>query len=123
STSPTRPSGPPASTSFAPGWPTTRRSRLPSTDGCRPRRVEDAQLARDPPRVRTRARRHRWFGSVARMATRYDVTRDELSELLVGQPRYRVDQVWSGLYGQLGQPETWTNLPKALRAELAQRLP
>ena len=33
--------------------------------------------------------------------TRYDADRDELGELLDGEPRYRVDQVWQGLYEQL----------------------
>lgn len=55
--------------------------------------------------------------------TRYDVSRDELTELLDGTPRYRVDQVWSGLYEQFTEPEDWTNLPKSLRADLAERLP
>lgn len=56
-------------------------------------------------------------------ATRYDVSRDELAVLLDGTPRYRVDQVWSGLYEQFTEPDDWTNLPKALRADLAERLP
>jgi 23S rRNA (adenine2503-C2)-methyltransferase len=55
--------------------------------------------------------------------TRYDLGRDAFGELLAGQPRYRVDQVWSGLYEQLVAPEDITNLPKALRAELSERLP
>lgn len=55
--------------------------------------------------------------------TRYDVTREDLTELLVGTPSYRVDQVWSGLYEQCTEPGEWTNLPKALRTELADRLP
>lgn len=55
--------------------------------------------------------------------TRYDVTRDELADLLAGQPRYRVDQVWKGLYEQLADPDDLTNLPKALRGELSDRLP
>ena len=55
--------------------------------------------------------------------TRYDVTRAQLTELLDGTPRYRVDQVWSGLYEQFTEPSEWTNLPKAMRADLAQRLP
>jgi 23S rRNA (adenine2503-C2)-methyltransferase len=57
------------------------------------------------------------------MATRYDVTRDQLAELLIDTPRYRVDQVWSGLYTRLGEPESWTDLPKSLRSELGQLLP
>jgi 23S rRNA (adenine2503-C2)-methyltransferase len=57
------------------------------------------------------------------MATRYDVTRDQLAELLSDTPRYRVDQVWSGLYTRLGEPESWTDLPKSLRTELGELLP
>jgi len=55
--------------------------------------------------------------------TRYDVTREALAVLLDGAPRYRVDQVWSGLYEQFAEPEDWTNVPKAMRADLAERLP
>jgi 23S rRNA (adenine2503-C2)-methyltransferase len=55
--------------------------------------------------------------------TRYDLTREQLAELLAGTPRYRVDQVWHGLYSQLGEPESWTDLPKALRADLVEVLP
>ncbi|HRE00192.1 MAG TPA: 23S rRNA (adenine(2503)-C(2))-methyltransferase RlmN [Ilumatobacteraceae bacterium] len=56
-------------------------------------------------------------------ATLYDVDRDGLAELLADQPRYRVDQVWSGLYDQFAEPADLTNLPKALRHTLAERLP
>ena len=52
-------------------------------------------------------------------ATRYDVTRDELAEVLDGTPRYRVDQVWQGLYEHCTEPSEWTNVPKAMRADLA----
>ena len=55
--------------------------------------------------------------------TRYDVTRDQLGELLVGTPGYRIDQAWNGLYEQLTDPSDWSNLPKTLRADLAERLP
>jgi len=57
------------------------------------------------------------------VATRYHPDRDELAELLAGEPRYRVDQVWQGLYQQLAGPEEITNLPKALRGRLASELP
>jgi len=40
-------------------------------------------------------------------------------DLLDGHPRYRLDQLWQGLYGQDRAPEEQANLPKALRAELA----
>jgi 23S rRNA (adenine2503-C2)-methyltransferase len=55
--------------------------------------------------------------------TRYDWTRDQLAELLDGQPRYRVDQVWQGLHDQGTDPEDWSNVPKALRATVAAHLP
>jgi 23S rRNA (adenine2503-C2)-methyltransferase len=43
--------------------------------------------------------------------------------MLAGTPRYRVDQVWNGLYTRLGEPDSWTDLPKQLRRELTERLP
>ncbi len=55
--------------------------------------------------------------------TRYDATRDQLAELLAGAPRYRVDQVWAGLYERCTDPTDWTDLPKMLRADLDERLP
>jgi len=55
--------------------------------------------------------------------TRYDVTREELAALLAGEPRYRVEQLWRGLYDQLAAPEEITALPAALRARLAAELP
>ena len=57
------------------------------------------------------------------MPTRYDVTRDDLAKRLSGLPRYRVDQVWQGLYQQLIGPEEMTTLPVSLRAELTDYLP
>ena len=55
--------------------------------------------------------------------TRYDVTRSELADLLGGEPRYRVDQVWHGLYDELLEPAEMTTLPKPLRARLTAELP
>jgi 23S rRNA (adenine2503-C2)-methyltransferase len=55
--------------------------------------------------------------------TRYDVTREELAHQLSGMPRYRVEQVWRGLYQQLVGPEELTTLPVSLRSELAATLP
>ena len=57
------------------------------------------------------------------MPTRYGFDRVALGAVLEGEPRYRVDQVWDGLYTQLLSPEEITNLPKALRARLADDLP
>lgn len=57
------------------------------------------------------------------MSTRYDLERPELAALLDGEPRYRVDQVWDGLHRRGMAPEEITELPKALRARLADALP
>jgi 23S rRNA (adenine2503-C2)-methyltransferase len=55
--------------------------------------------------------------------SRYDVTRSALSALMEGEPRYRVDQVWTALYDQMADPAEMTTLPKALRARLERELP
>lgn len=55
--------------------------------------------------------------------TRYGVDRDQLAVLLDGEPRYRIDQVWTGLYDHLASPAELTNLPKSLRHELEELLP
>ena len=55
--------------------------------------------------------------------TRYDVDRDALATLLAGEPRFRVDQVWDGLYRQLASPGELTALPRALRDRLDDDLP
>ena len=53
----------------------------------------------------------------------YDLERHELDELLADQPAYRARQVWAGLHERLARPEEQTDLPKALRARLAEALP
>jgi 23S rRNA (adenine2503-C2)-methyltransferase len=55
--------------------------------------------------------------------TRYDLDRSSLAAHLDGQPRYRLDQVWTGLYEQLASPDELTTLPKALRQQLDVDLP
>ena len=52
------------------------------------------------------------------MTTRYHLSRAELAELLHDQPRYRVDQVWSGWYEQLATNSELTSIPKELRSRL-----
>ena len=49
----------------------------------------------------------------------YDLDRAQLGDWLDGEPGYRVDQLWQGLYDQLTSPDELTTLPKALRARLA----
>ena len=58
-----------------------------------------------------------------RPITRYDLDRRELAELLEGQPGYRLDQLWQGLYRDLADPERITTLPAELRQNLAEILP
>ncbi len=55
--------------------------------------------------------------------SRYDPNRDELAALLDGEPRYRLDQVWDGLHQRGPDLDALTNVPKALRQRLADRLP
>ena len=55
--------------------------------------------------------------------TLYDLDREEFGAHLHGEPRYRLDQLWEGLYGQLADPSAITNLPKSLRARLEAELP
>lgn len=57
------------------------------------------------------------------MTTLYDPGREILAELLDGEPSYRVDQVWEGLYQQLVEPAGMTSLPKGLRRRLGEQLP
>jgi 23S rRNA (adenine2503-C2)-methyltransferase len=61
--------------------------------------------------------------TLARVPTRYDVDRDALAGILAGEPRYRVGQVWDGLYRQLASPAELTALPLSLRARLDRDLP
>ncbi|HVE46511.1 MAG TPA: 23S rRNA (adenine(2503)-C(2))-methyltransferase RlmN [Acidimicrobiales bacterium] len=49
----------------------------------------------------------------------YDVTRDELADLLADQASYRVTQIWDGLYRHGTAPGDLTVLPLQLRARLA----
>lgn len=53
--------------------------------------------------------------------SRYDLDRDQVAALMadLGQPRYRADQLWDGLYRRLADPANVTELPKALRQHLA----
>lgn len=57
------------------------------------------------------------------MPTLYDLDRDELARHLDGEPRYRVDQLWKGLYEQLVPPAELTTLPRSLRDRLGGELP
>jgi 23S rRNA (adenine2503-C2)-methyltransferase len=53
----------------------------------------------------------------------FDADRDELSAILVEQPRYRIDQVWKGLYVDFAEPRDITSLPLAVRDHIDDSLP
>jgi 23S rRNA (adenine2503-C2)-methyltransferase len=55
--------------------------------------------------------------------TRYLADRAHIADLLTDTPRYRVDQLWKGLYEQCLPIEALTSLPRALRESLADTLP
>lgn len=53
----------------------------------------------------------------------YDYSKDELAAVLVGEPRYRVDQVWQGIWTANQELDAITTIPKALRAKLVEQFP
>ncbi|MDP1807674.1 MAG: 23S rRNA (adenine(2503)-C(2))-methyltransferase RlmN [Acidimicrobiales bacterium] len=55
------------------------------------------------------------------MPGRFDLTLEDLSDVLGDEPAYRTRQVWRSLY-QGREPEEMTDLPLALRSRLAQDL-
>jgi 23S rRNA (adenine2503-C2)-methyltransferase len=50
--------------------------------------------------------------------SRYDLTRDELAALVADEPRYRVDQLHTGLWRELKEIGDLTTLPASLRTKL-----
>jgi 23S rRNA (adenine2503-C2)-methyltransferase len=55
--------------------------------------------------------------------TRYDLDRDDWSRLLEGEQRFRLEQVWNGLYHQNKDLSELSSLPKALRQRLERAAP
>jgi 23S rRNA (adenine2503-C2)-methyltransferase len=53
----------------------------------------------------------------------YDLSREELGELLAGEPPYRARQVWDGLHVRAQRPGDMTELPAGLRHVLEEALP
>ena len=53
----------------------------------------------------------------------YDLDRSAWGELLHQEPKFRVDQIWNGLYHQGKELGELTSLPKALREQLLEQLP
>ena len=57
------------------------------------------------------------------MASIYECTKEELSTLLEGEPRYRVEQLWHGLWVEGLSVESISTIPASLRARLAEEFP
>jgi len=57
------------------------------------------------------------------VASIYEYTKEELASLLEGEPRYRQDQLWQGLWSEGKALDEITTIPKALRTRLVERLP
>ncbi len=62
-------------------------------------------------------------GSGEKSQTLYDHDRESIGALLNNEPRYRVDQLWQGLYQNFATPQQITTLPKTLRSALDARAP
>jgi 23S rRNA (adenine2503-C2)-methyltransferase len=59
------------------------------------------------------------------MTTRYGITREQLDALLAesGEPKYRSQQIYEGLFAQRRPLDDLTNVPQKLRDRLAAELP
>ncbi len=55
--------------------------------------------------------------------TRYDASRDDIAAILGDSPKYRLDQVWQGLYTKFQAPLEITTISKDLRIKLDTSLP
>lgn len=55
--------------------------------------------------------------------TIYELDREQLDQRLAAHPRYRADQVWSGLYHQLKPLAEISNVPASIRGSLAEAHP
>jgi len=53
----------------------------------------------------------------------FDADRTEFSALLEGEPKYRLDQLWKGLYVDYSEPKDITTLPGTLRTRVEELLP
>jgi 23S rRNA (adenine2503-C2)-methyltransferase len=57
------------------------------------------------------------------VASIYECTKEELSALLEGEPRYRVEQLWRGLWTEGLSIGSITTIPASLRARLTEEFP
>ena len=52
------------------------------------------------------------------MTSPWSPTKADVAELLAGEPSFRIEQLWHGLYDEGKTPSQLTTLPKSLRAKL-----
>ncbi len=57
------------------------------------------------------------------MTSIYECSKEELAGLLEDEPRYRVEQLWHGLWTEGQRVESITTIPASLRARLAAEFP
>jgi 23S rRNA (adenine2503-C2)-methyltransferase len=57
------------------------------------------------------------------VASIYEHSKEELATLVDGEPRYRVDQLWHGLWTDRLAIDDITTIPKSLRARLREQFP
>jgi len=57
------------------------------------------------------------------MASLFDLDQAGFRELLSDEPAYRVDQIWQGLYQRFSPVDELSNVPKKVRARLAEEAP
>lgn len=57
------------------------------------------------------------------MGSIYQYSKEELTSLLDGEPSYRIDQLWHGLWNEARAIEEITTIPKALRSRLVEEFP
>ncbi len=57
------------------------------------------------------------------MPSLYELSREELGSHLSGEPKYRVDQLWQGLWSESLPANEITTLPKSLRERLLTEFP
>ena len=55
--------------------------------------------------------------------TRYDASREDVAAILGDAPKYRLDQVWQGMYTEFQEPLEITTISKDLRTRLNEALP
>lgn len=53
----------------------------------------------------------------------YDYSQDDFATLLSGTPRYRLTQLWEGLYSQMLEPKNISSLPADLRTRIGAEAP